>query len=63
MRLLQRGRWSNVTAGQLDTRHPYLCRLPSGRSISLFFYDGQVAQEVAFGGLLRDGETFSYNFV
>jgi len=59
VRRLQRGRWCQVSATSLDTRHPYLCRLPSGRSIVLFFYDGQVAQEVAFSDLLRDGEMFA----
>jgi len=59
VRRLQRGRWCQVDAGSLDTRHPYLCQLPSGRSIAVFFYDGQVAQEVAFADLLRDGETFA----
>ncbi|MDN7026226.1 DUF3536 domain-containing protein [Methanoculleus sp. FWC-SCC1] len=39
----------------IDTRQPYRCPLPSGRSIALFFYDGAIAQKVAFGDLLMDG--------
>jgi hypothetical protein len=42
----------------LDTRRPYRCRLPSGREIVLFFYDGETAQRVAFERLLSDGEHF-----
>ncbi len=45
--------------GGLDTSRPYLCRLPSGRSIALFFYDGPTSQAVAFEDLLEDGERFA----
>ncbi len=38
-----------------STRHPYICRLPSGNTITLFFYDGDISQAVAFNGLLNDG--------
>lgn len=43
----------------IDTRRPYLCKLPSGKSIYLFFYDGKRSQEVAFGGILKDGKRFA----
>jgi hypothetical protein len=33
----------------------YRVRLPSGRSIAIFFYDAPVAHSVAFDGLLTDG--------
>ncbi|MEZ4362608.1 MAG: DUF3536 domain-containing protein [Kofleriaceae bacterium] len=39
----------------VDTRRGYRCPLPSGRSIDLYFYDGALAQAVAFEHLLRDG--------
>ncbi len=42
----------------LDITRAYLCRLPSGRSISLFFYHGSISRAVAFEGLLGDGESF-----
>jgi alpha-amylase/alpha-mannosidase (GH57 family) len=42
----------------LDTRRAFRCRLPSGREIALFFYDGETAQRVAFERLLSDGECF-----
>ena len=51
--------WQEVDAATLDTSRPYLCRLPSGRSIALFLYHKDFAQDLAFGDLLRDGETFA----
>lgn len=42
----------------IDPSRAYLCRLPSGRSISLFFYDGIISQMVAFERLLDSGEKF-----
>ncbi len=59
VRPLAGGNWQDVTAASLDTRRPYLQRLPSGRSIALFFYDGSIAQSVAFEGLLRSGDGFA----
>jgi alpha-amylase/alpha-mannosidase (GH57 family) len=47
--------WQDVTEIP-DTRRPYLCRLPSGRAMALFFYDGVLSRGVAFEGLLNDGE-------
>jgi alpha-amylase/alpha-mannosidase (GH57 family) len=44
--------------GDIDPSRGYLCRLPSGRSIHLFFYDGNVSRQVAFERLLDRGETF-----
>lgn len=52
-------KWSDVTTESLDTRRPYTCKLPSGKSIALYFYDGQIAQGVAFDGLLYDGKKFA----
>lgn len=48
--------WLGVTEEQLDTTRPYLCRLPSGKTITLFFYHGGLARGVAFEGLLNSGE-------
>lgn len=48
--------WRDVSGGRIDPTRPYLCRLPSGRSITIFFYDGPVSQAVAFEGLLESGE-------
>ncbi|OEU49996.1 MAG: glycoside hydrolase, partial [Desulfuromonadales bacterium C00003096] len=50
--------WKDVNE-KIDTRMPYMCRLPSGKTINLFFYDGQIAQDVAFRGLLNNGKNFA----
>lgn len=51
--------WEDVTTETLDTKRPYNCVLPSGRTIALFFYDGSISQGVAFDGLLYDGNKFA----
>lgn len=51
--------WLEVDANSLDTTQPYLVKLPSGKEITVFFYNGQISQEVAFNGLLHNGKTFS----
>jgi len=43
----------------IDSKMPYLCKLPSGKEITLFFYDGGRSQAVAFKGLLKDGKEFA----
>lgn len=43
----------------IDSRRAYLCKLPSGSSIYLFFYDGDRSQGIAFKGLLNDGKRFA----
>jgi alpha-amylase/alpha-mannosidase (GH57 family) len=53
------GEWREVDGGRIDPRRSYLCRLSSGRTIALFFYDGTISHELAFGGLLRSGEDFA----
>lgn len=51
--------WKHVNDQTVDTRKAYRCNLPSGRSIALFFYDGDISQGVAFNGLLFDGKRFA----
>lgn len=51
--------WGDVNGEEIDPRMPYLCRLPSGKTINLFFYDGLIAHDVAFGGLLNNGTSFA----
>jgi alpha-amylase/alpha-mannosidase (GH57 family) len=43
----------------IDTRRPYMCNLPSGKQIALFFYDGPRSQGVAFNGYLNNGRFFA----
>lgn len=52
------GRWISVEGGRIDPTRPYVCPLPSGRSIALFFYDGPISQAIAFEGLLNDSHVF-----
>ncbi|MDN7013488.1 DUF3536 domain-containing protein [Methanoculleus sp. FWC-SCC3] len=51
--------WTDIPDGRVETRMPYLCRLPSGGSIAVFFYDGAISRDVAFGDLLSDGRRFA----
>ena len=51
--------WKDVTGDRIDPSRAYLLRLPSRRSISLFFYDGPISRGVAFEGLLSDGGRFA----
>jgi alpha-amylase/alpha-mannosidase (GH57 family) len=51
--------WEDVSGARIDPTRPYLCRLPSGRTITLFFYDGPLSRAVAFEGLLRSGDRFA----
>ena len=53
------GDWKDVSGAKIDTTCAYLCKLPSGRKINLFFYDGVLSQKIAFGGLLDDGGNFA----
>ena len=54
--------WVQVGA-RIDTRQPYLCRLPSGREIAIFFYDGPASRAVAFEGLLKNGELLAHRLM
>ena len=56
------GRWRDVGEA-IDPTTPYLLRLPSGNTISLFFYDGPISQDMAFGGLLNSGEGFAHRLL
>ena len=53
------GDWHDVSGGRVDPSMPYLVKLPSGRSIAVFFYDGPIARAVAFEGLLSNGQSFA----
>ena len=50
--------WFDHEAGGIDPSRAYSCKLPSGRTLSLFFYDGIVSRDVAFERLLDNGESF-----
>jgi alpha-amylase/alpha-mannosidase (GH57 family) len=52
--------WEDVNGARLDPTRPYLFKLPSGKSITIFFYDAPVSQAVAFEKLLDSGEKFAH---
>lgn len=52
-------RWKDVGGSRIDPSRSYLCCLPSGRNITLFFYDGPISQAVAFEKLLDSGDQFA----
>ncbi len=58
-RMLTSDDWTDCSKSGIDPSRAYLCRLPSGNIISLFFYDGPVSQAVAFEQLLNNGENFA----
>jgi alpha-amylase/alpha-mannosidase (GH57 family) len=51
-------RWTELQQVGVDPSRAYLCVLPSGRRINIFFYDGPISQAVAFERLLSNGENF-----
>jgi len=62
-RKIKAGPWQDASAGKIDPRMPYRYSLPSGRSIALFFYDGPISRDIAFGDVLRNGENFARRLV
>jgi alpha-amylase/alpha-mannosidase (GH57 family) len=59
IRPLSGGEWQDVTGSKIDPTRAYLFKTPSGKNISLFFYDGPISQAVAFEKLLDNGEKFA----
>lgn len=55
--------WHDTSQKPIETWHPYLCHLPSGRSIALFFYDDFLARDIAFGSLLQNGQLLAQRFL
>lgn len=63
IRKINHEHWSQLGHATVDPRRPYLCKLPSGKEITLFFYDGNVSQGVAFEGLLNNGSAFAHRII
>ncbi len=55
--------WTSVNEKSIDIKKPYLIKLPSGKAITVFFYNGDVSQSVAFNGLLNDGKRFAKSLI
>ena len=67
MRKIGDNDWIDVSNGDgngvIDPRRAYLCNLPSGNRISLFFFDKRSASDIAFGNLLENGEAFAKRLI
>jgi len=59
IRPLRSKAWRDAGEERSLSGRAYRVNLPSGSDISVFFYDGQLAQAVAFERLLTDGAHFS----
>ncbi len=55
--------WRDVSGARIDPTRAYEQRLPSGRKIALFFYDGPISRAVAFERLLAKGEDFAHRLM
>ncbi|MGA1870825.1 MAG: DUF3536 domain-containing protein [bacterium] len=51
--------WNDVSGERIDPKMPYICVLPSGRTIAVFFYDGPISRDIAFTDVLINGENFA----
>jgi alpha-amylase/alpha-mannosidase (GH57 family) len=60
VRRLGRRQWQDVSGQRIAPTRAYELKLPSGRKINLFFYDGPVSRGVAFGDLLERGENLAH---
>jgi alpha-amylase/alpha-mannosidase (GH57 family) len=56
-------RWTDVSHGTINPRQAYLVELPSGRSMSLFFYNSGISKAIAFERLLQTGDSFANRLV
>ena len=55
--------WQDVDGARIDPRRSYVCHLPSGKTINIFFYDGPISRNIAFEGLLQSGEDFAQRLI
>lgn len=51
--------WHDVSGGDVPTHRAYRVSLPSGKTMAVFFYNGELSRAVAFDNLLDSGERFS----
>lgn len=59
VRALGKQEWVDVSSENIDTRIPYIIKLPSGAQIAAFFYNGGLSKAIAFDGLLHNGDTLA----
>lgn len=63
VRKIGTSQWKSVESAKIDTTQPYSCELPSGKKINLFFYNGPISRNVAYGDILRQGDAFARELV
>jgi alpha-amylase/alpha-mannosidase (GH57 family) len=63
VRRIGRRHWEDVSGQRIDPTQAYILRLPKGRKINLFFYDGPISRGVAFEGLLERGENLAHRLM
>jgi len=63
VRAKEQGEWQEVDGIQIDPSRAYEIRLPSRRSMAVFFYDGPISRAVAFERLLNSGEAFAHRLL
>jgi alpha-amylase/alpha-mannosidase (GH57 family) len=51
--------WKDAGGNSIDTTRAYLVNLPSGRRLSVFFYDGSISSAVSFEDILKSGDKFA----
>ncbi len=63
-------KWTEVSGGRIDSSQPYRCfvkdsngKKSSEQCIDIFFYNGVISKEIAFGDLLNDGKAFCHRFL
>ncbi len=49
-------KWRDVSDESIDTTMPYLVKFPTGREMNVFFYNGGISHNIAFGEILKSGE-------
>ncbi len=63
VRPLNARQWIEVVHGNLDPTRVYQLKLPSGRKLAIFFFDGPISHAVAFENLLQNGEAFAHRLM
>jgi len=58
VRLADETEWQDVSDASIDTQKAYRIALPSGKSMSLFFYHPKLSHDVAFEQLPANGDYF-----
>jgi alpha-amylase/alpha-mannosidase (GH57 family) len=63
VREIGKDNWQDISENTIDTTMPYEIKLPSGRKLSIFFYNGAIAAAVAFQDLLKNGEELANHLI